>query len=91
MAALRICEDPMPQWPGVDVAGVSWGGMLAQEFAYRHPNLVNRLVLVATSAGMPMIPGSPSTLRAYRGMSTFKRFAKAGTFARYWRSRARTT
>jgi pimeloyl-ACP methyl ester carboxylesterase len=46
----------------VDVMGVSWGGMLAQEFAYRHPKSVRRLVLVATSPGMPMIPGSISTL-----------------------------
>lgn len=46
----------------IDVMGVSWGGMLAQEFAYRHPRSVNRLVLIATSPGMPMIPGSPSTL-----------------------------
>ena len=46
----------------VDVMGVSWGGMLAQEFAYRHREAVGRLVLAATGAGLPMIPGSPSTL-----------------------------
>lgn len=46
----------------VDVMGVSWGGMLAQEFAYRHPQSVGRLVLAATSPGFPMIPGSLSTV-----------------------------
>lgn len=46
----------------IDVMGVSWGGMLAQEFAYRHGKSVNRLVLAATSAGMPMIPGTLSSL-----------------------------
>jgi len=46
----------------VDVMGVSWGGMLAQEFAYRGRQSVKNLVLAATSAGMPMIPGDPSTL-----------------------------
>lgn len=46
----------------VDVMGVSWGGMLAQEFAYRHPCRMGRLVLAATSAGMPTIPGRISSL-----------------------------
>jgi poly(3-hydroxyalkanoate) depolymerase len=46
----------------VDVMGVSWGGMLAQEFAHRHRRRVKRLVLAATSAGMPMIPGKLSSL-----------------------------
>jgi len=46
----------------LDVMGVSWGGMLAQEFAYRHQRRVKRLVLAATSAGMPMIPGKLSSL-----------------------------
>jgi poly(3-hydroxyalkanoate) depolymerase len=47
---------------GVDVMGVSWGGMLAQEFAYRYPQRIERLVLAATSAGFPMVPGKLSTL-----------------------------
>ncbi len=46
----------------VDVMGVSWGGMLAQEFAYRHQQSVGQLILAATSPGMPMIPGSLTTL-----------------------------
>ncbi|TWP49459.1 alpha/beta fold hydrolase [Lentzea tibetensis] len=46
----------------VDVLGISWGGALAQEFAYRNPSLCRRVVLCATSMGMVMIPARPSVL-----------------------------
>ena len=46
----------------VDVAGVSWGGGLAQQFAYQYPDVCRRLVLAATSPGALMIPGRPGTL-----------------------------
>jgi len=46
----------------VDVAGVSWGGGLAQEFAYQHSDVCRKLVLAATSPGAIMVPGSPSVL-----------------------------
>jgi poly(3-hydroxyalkanoate) depolymerase len=46
----------------VDVAGVSWGGALAQQFARQYPMRCRRLVLAATSAGVVMIPGRPSAL-----------------------------
>jgi poly(3-hydroxyalkanoate) depolymerase len=46
----------------VDVAGVSWGGGLAQQFAYQYPEVCRRLVLAATSPGALMIPGHPGTL-----------------------------
>jgi poly(3-hydroxyalkanoate) depolymerase len=45
-----------------DVMGVSWGGAMAQQFALQHAPRVNRLVLVATSAGMLMVPGKISSL-----------------------------
>lgn len=35
----------------LDVVGVSFGGMVAQHLAIRHPNRINRLVLCCTSAG----------------------------------------
>jgi poly(3-hydroxyalkanoate) depolymerase len=41
----------------VDVLGVSWGGVLAQEFARRHPNRVRKLVLAATTHGVLGVPG----------------------------------
>jgi poly(3-hydroxyalkanoate) depolymerase len=46
----------------VDVLGVSWGGVLAQEFVHRYPARCHRLVLAATSAGAVMVPGRLSAL-----------------------------
>jgi poly(3-hydroxyalkanoate) depolymerase len=46
----------------VDVMGVSWGGALAQQFAFQYRGRVNRLVLCATSSGMTMVPGRPASL-----------------------------
>jgi 3-oxoadipate enol-lactonase len=38
-------------WERVAVFGISFGGMVALEFAVRHPSMVERLCLVCTSAG----------------------------------------
>jgi poly(3-hydroxyalkanoate) depolymerase len=46
----------------VDVAGISWGGALAQQFAHQYPERCRRLVLAATSAGAVMMPGRPEVL-----------------------------
>src|ERR1700730_12900565 len=35
----------------IDVAGVSWGGGIAQQFAHQYPKLCRRLVLAATAPG----------------------------------------
>lgn len=45
-----------------DVMGVSWGGGMAQHFALQHSDYVRRLVLIATSAGMLMVPGKLGAL-----------------------------
>jgi poly(3-hydroxyalkanoate) depolymerase len=50
------------QMPLVDVVGVSWGGAMAQQFALQNGARVNRLILMATSAGMLMVPGNPAAL-----------------------------
>jgi 3-oxoadipate enol-lactonase len=38
-------------WPEANVIGVSFGGMVAQELALRHPTRVKRLILACTSPG----------------------------------------
>jgi 3-oxoadipate enol-lactonase len=38
-------------WPEANVIGVSFGGMVAQEMALRHPDRLKRLVLACTSPG----------------------------------------
>lgn len=45
-----------------DVMGISWGGGLAQQYALQFGARVNKLILVATSAGMLMVPGKLSAL-----------------------------
>jgi poly(3-hydroxyalkanoate) depolymerase len=46
----------------VDVAGVSWGGAIAQQFAHQFSRLCRRLVLAATAPGVVMVPANPSVL-----------------------------
>src|SRR5260370_11728085 len=46
----------------IDVAGVSWGGGIGQQFAHQYPKLCRRLVLAATAPGFTMVPASPSVL-----------------------------
>ncbi len=46
----------------VDVLGVSWGGVVAQEFARRHASTCRRLILAATTTGVVMVPGHPWAL-----------------------------
>jgi poly(3-hydroxyoctanoate) depolymerase len=46
----------------VDVFGLSWGGMLAQQFAFQNPHRCRRLILAATMPGTPMAPARLSTL-----------------------------
>ena len=45
-----------------DVLGVSWGGAIAQHFAFRHRARCRRLVLAATAPGAVMIPPNPRVL-----------------------------
>ena len=48
----------------MDVLGVSLGGAVAQQLARQSPQLVRRLVLAATAAGLGGVPGSPRVLLA---------------------------
>ena len=44
--------------PCADVIGFSYGGAVAQQFAYEYPQRVRRLVLAATSCGVGSVLGS---------------------------------
>ncbi|MEB3020026.1 poly(3-hydroxyalkanoate) depolymerase [Mycolicibacter sp. MYC017] len=46
----------------VDVLGLSWGGALAQQFAFQNPRRCRRLVLVSTGTGAVMVPARPRVL-----------------------------
>jgi len=47
---------------GVDVLGLSWGGALAQQFAFQNPRRCRRLILVSTGVGIGMVPARPAVL-----------------------------
>jgi poly(3-hydroxyalkanoate) depolymerase len=65
----------------VDVLGVSWGGVLAQQFAFQQAERCRRLVLAATSPGHLMVPGKLTVLlkmatpRRYKDPDYMKRVA----------------
>jgi poly(3-hydroxyalkanoate) depolymerase len=64
LAALTVkLLDTMGYTRPVNVAGVSWGGALAQQFAIQFPERTNRLILAATSAGAVALPAKFSVLR----------------------------
>jgi poly(3-hydroxyalkanoate) depolymerase len=46
----------------VDVLGLSWGGALAQQFAFQNPRRCRRLILAATGTGALMVPANPRVL-----------------------------
>jgi poly(3-hydroxyoctanoate) depolymerase len=49
--------------PRVDVIGLSWGGMAAQQLVHDYPAQVRRLVLVSTSPGFIGVPTRPSSMK----------------------------
>jgi len=65
--------------PCVDVLGISWGGGLAQQFAFSQRRRCRRLVLVATATGSVMVPAGPRVLRR---MITPRRYFDTGYLRR---------
>jgi len=63
----------------VDVLGVSWGGALAQQFAFQQSARCRRLVLAATSPGHLMVPGRLSVMLK---MATPRRYKDPGYMQR---------
>lgn len=59
----------------VDVSGVSWGGGLAQQFAYQYPGVCRKLILAATAPGITMVPGAPNVLMK---MASVRRYTDKG-------------
>ncbi len=58
-------------WQTTNIIGLSFGGMVAQEFAVTFPDRVDRLVLMCTSAGG--IAGSSYPLHQLAQLPTFER------------------
>ncbi|MCU4492268.1 alpha/beta hydrolase [Acinetobacter guillouiae] len=44
------------------VAGVFWGGALAQQIAHSYSHLISRMILIATTSGVTMVPGRLSAI-----------------------------
>ena len=76
----------------VNVLGLSWGGLLAQQLAVTAPRQVNRLVLACTNVGLGSIPGgwramrtlaSPARYRSRQGLhDALRSFGGDGDSAR---------
>ena len=54
-----------------DVVGFSYGGAVAQQFAYDHPDRIRRLVLAATTCGLGSVPGSLQAMAAFANTLRF--------------------
>jgi pimeloyl-ACP methyl ester carboxylesterase len=68
----RLLDDL--QLDTVDVLGLSWGGMAAQQLAHDHPDRLRRLVLASTTPGFVSVPARPtSTLALLRPSRSAKR------------------
>jgi poly(3-hydroxyalkanoate) depolymerase len=59
----------------VDMLGISWGGGLAQQFAFYKPRRCRRLVLASTATGSLMVPAGP---RILMNMATPRRYRDPG-------------
>lgn len=79
--AAALLEAVYPEQLPINVMGVSFGGMVAQHLALRHPHLVKKLVLCCCGAGGE--GGSPFDLRKWYvpGMTPEERVVQKVTLA----------
>ncbi|HEV7755570.1 MAG TPA: alpha/beta fold hydrolase [Mycobacteriales bacterium] len=66
----------------VDLLGVSFGGVVAQQLARQVPTRVRRLVLAATAAGVPLLGGVPGSPGALLALATPRRYQSPGYYRR---------
>jgi len=78
---LRRLLDKLGMQRPVDVLGLSWGGALAQQFAFQNPRRCRRLILVATATGIAMVPGKPTVLAKMRSPRRFSDHDYAASIA----------
>lgn len=64
---------------GVDVLGVSLGGVIAEQLAIQSPDRVRRLILVSTTWGLGMVPGK---FRAWTTLLSARRYFEPGYYER---------
>lgn len=72
----------------VDVAGVSWGGALAQQLAVTGRRRVRRLVLANTHFGIGSMPGSLAAVRTLLSLDRYLDPAALADAARHFGGRA---
>jgi pimeloyl-ACP methyl ester carboxylesterase len=72
--AIAVLDELHVRQP-LDLFGVSWGGCLAQEIAFRYPQRVRRLVLASTTAS-PLVFTTPAVYRAFLTSSRFESSAR---------------
>ncbi len=66
----------------IDVLGVSFGGLLAQQLAHQNPLRVRRLILAATGAGVAGLGGVPGSPRALLTLATPRRYQSRDYYRR---------
>jgi poly(3-hydroxyalkanoate) depolymerase len=70
------------EYDQVDVLGVSFGGILAQQLAHQAPRRVHRLILAATGAGVAGLGGVPGSPRAMLTLATPRRYQSPDYYRR---------
>jgi poly(3-hydroxyalkanoate) depolymerase len=66
----------------VDVLGVSFGGILAQQLAHQAPERVRRLILASTAAGVPFLGGVPGSPRPLLALASPRRYQSPDYYRR---------